>query len=47
MVLPTRPADTTPPTVTAVSPAENAPEVSLSTVVTVTFNEAMNASTIN
>src|SRR5262249_3804755 len=38
--------DTTPPTVTAVTPANGATNVSPSTSVTATFSEAMNASTI-
>jgi Domain of unknown function (DUF4082)/Bacterial Ig-like domain len=43
----TPPADTTPPTVTARTPANNATLQPLSTVVTVTFSEAMDAATIN
>src|SRR5262249_23947236 len=41
------PADTTPPTVTAVTPAGGATNVGTNTTVTVTFSEAMDASTIN
>jgi Domain of unknown function (DUF4082)/Bacterial Ig-like domain/Bacterial Ig domain len=39
--------DTTPPTVAAMSPANGATGVSATTVVTATFGEAMNATTIN
>ena len=39
--------DTTPPTVTSTSPANNSTNVAVSTVVTVTFSEAMDATTIN
>jgi hypothetical protein len=39
-------ADTTPPTVSAVSPASGATGVSLATTVSATFSEAMNAATI-
>jgi parallel beta-helix repeat protein len=38
--------DTTPPTVTTVSPGEGAPDVTIDTVVTATFSEAMDSSTI-
>src|SRR5439155_25334134 len=38
--------DTTPPTVTSVTPASGATGVNTSTTVTATFSEAMNASTI-
>jgi YVTN family beta-propeller protein len=41
------PPDTTPPTVTAFTPASGATGVALSAVVTATFSEAMNAGTIN
>lgn len=40
------PSDTTPPTVTAVSPAENATGVAGSTNVTATFSEAVDATTV-
>jgi Bacterial Ig-like domain len=40
-------ADTTPPTVNSVSPANATTGVSVGTVVTITFNEAMDATTIN
>jgi hypothetical protein len=39
--------DTTPPTVSAVSPANGTTNVLLATAITVTFSEAMDASTIN
>ena len=39
--------DTTPPTVTATSPAANAANVAVGSAVTATFSEAMNAATIN
>ena len=39
--------DTTPPFVNAVTPASGATGVSISTVVTATFNEMMNAATLN
>ncbi len=39
--------DTTPPTVTSTSPANNATDVSQGTTVTATFSEAIDASTIN
>jgi hypothetical protein len=39
-------ADTTPPTVTSVTPASNATGVSAGTVVTATFSEAINAATL-
>lgn len=39
--------DTTPPTVSSVSPANGTTNASTSTVITVTFSEAMNASSIN
>jgi hypothetical protein len=39
--------DNTPPTVTSTSPANNATNVAISTVVTATFSEAMDATTIN
>jgi hypothetical protein len=42
----TAPQDTTPPTVTAISPASGATGVAPTTTVTATFSEAMNASTI-
>jgi parallel beta-helix repeat protein len=38
--------DTTPPTVTTVSPEDGAPDVAIDTVVTATFSEAMDSSTI-
>ena len=38
--------DTTPPTVTTVSPQNGAPDVAIDTVVTATFSEAMDSSTI-
>jgi parallel beta-helix repeat protein len=38
--------DTTPPTVTTVSPEDSAPDVAIDTVVTATFSEAMDSSTI-
>lgn len=44
---PPDPNDTTPPTVTSVSPAENATGVSSGTNVTVTFSETMDSATIN
>jgi acid phosphatase type 7 len=40
-------ADSTPPTVTQVSPLENAPDVSTNTTVTANFSETMKAATIN
>ncbi len=40
-------ADQTPPTVTAVSPANGATQVNPNSVVNITFSEAMDASTIN
>jgi hypothetical protein len=40
------PADTTPPTVTTVTPANGATRVGTGTNVTATFSEAMNATTI-
>src|ERR671911_89747 len=40
-------ADSTPPTVTQVSPLENAANVSTNTTVTATFSEAMDAATLN
>jgi hypothetical protein len=40
------PADTTPPTVTSATPANNGTSVNATTMVTATFSEAMNASTI-
>jgi hypothetical protein len=40
-------ADSTPPTVTQVSPLENAPPISTNTTVTANFSETMNAATIN
>jgi hypothetical protein len=40
-------ADITPPTVTQVSPLENAANVSTNTTVTATFSEAMDAATLN
>ncbi|HEY5807007.1 MAG TPA: DUF4082 domain-containing protein, partial [Povalibacter sp.] len=43
----TAPADTTPPTVTSQTPTSGTNGVSPNTTVTVTFNEAMDASTIN
>src|SRR5205807_327399 len=39
--------DTTPPTVLSTSPADGATNVPITTVVTATFSEAMDASTIN
>ncbi len=41
------PQDTTPPTVTSITPANGATGVAASTTVSVVFNEAMNASTIS
>ena len=41
------PVDTTPPTVTSLSPASGATNVATNATVTVTFSEAMTASTIN
>lgn len=41
------PSDTTPPTVTAVSPPEGAGGVALNTLVSATFSEPMDASTVN
>ena len=41
------PTDTTPPTISAVSPASAATGVSVSTTVTATFNEALDATTIS
>jgi WD40 repeat protein len=41
------PVDTTPPTVTAITPSNNATGVSTSLSVTATFSEAMDATTIN
>jgi len=38
--------DTNPPSVSSVSPEDSAPDVNVGTVVTATFNEAMNSSTI-
>lgn len=38
--------DTTPPTVSSVSPANNAPGVALNSTISATFNEAMTASTL-
>jgi hypothetical protein len=43
----TPPADTTPPTVSSVSPASAATAVSVSTPVTATFSEALNAATVS
>ena len=40
-------ADTTPPTITANNPANNAPNIAIDTNVQVTFSEPMNNSTIN
>ncbi|BAY31536.1 Ig domain protein group 1 domain protein [Nostoc carneum NIES-2107] len=40
-------ADTTPPTVTATTPSNGATNVSIATTVTATFNEAIDAATIN
>jgi hypothetical protein len=40
-------ADTTPPTITCISPAGGSSNVATNTTVTVTFSEAMDASTIN
>jgi hypothetical protein len=40
------PADTTPPTVSSVSPAADATDVAIDTTVSVTFSEAMDESTI-
>ena len=39
--------DTTPPTVSSMSPANGATSVAITTTVTATFSEAMNAATIN
>jgi hypothetical protein len=41
------PADTTPPTVTGQTPADGATDVAVTSVVTVTFSEAMDAGTID
>ena len=41
------PADTTPPTVSSFSPASGATNVATNATMTVTFNEAMTASTVN
>ncbi len=41
------PADATPPTVIAVTPANNATDVAVSTALTATFSEAMNNGTLN
>ncbi len=41
------PADTTPPTVTVLSPANGASNVAIQATATVTFSEAMTASTVN
>src|SRR6185295_3320492 len=46
VVFNTAAADTTPPTVTAATPAANATGVSAATMVTATFSEAMSASSI-
>ena len=43
---PPPPADTTPPTVSSVSPANGTSNVAVNTAVTATFSEAMNAGTI-
>jgi methionine-rich copper-binding protein CopC len=43
----TPPANTTPPTVTAFSPANGSTNVATSSPITVTFSEAMNAATVN
>ncbi len=40
-------ADTTPPTVSSVSPENSAPGVAIDTAITATFSEAMDGSTIN
>src|SRR5262249_58349100 len=42
-----QPADTTPPTITAVSPASGATNVALASSVGAVFSEAMDGSTIN
>jgi hypothetical protein len=41
------PVDTTPPTVSSVNPASGAAGVAITTAVTATFSEAVNANTIN
>ena len=41
------PADTTPPTVSAVTPAANATGISVATTVSATFSEALDANTVN
>jgi len=41
------PPDTTPPTVSSVSPVNGAIDVAITTTITATFNEAMSPSTIN
>jgi hypothetical protein len=38
--------DTTPPTVTSVSPVDTSTNIAVSSIISITFNEAMNASTI-
>ncbi|WP_077487838.1 phytase [Sinomonas mesophila] len=43
----TPPADTTAPTVTSVTPAENAPDAAVTGNVTATFSEAMDSTTVN
>jgi hypothetical protein len=47
MFFPTLGPDTTPPTVTAVSPAAGATNVAINTPVTATFSEALDTTTIN
>src|SRR5262249_44642704 len=47
VVFTTGPVDTTPPTVTSVTPAAGAANVALTTVVTATFSEMMSSSSIN
>ena len=47
VVLTTPPADTTPPTVTSLSPASGATNVATNAAATVTFSEALNASTVS
>ena len=47
VVLTTPPADTTPPTVTGMSPASGVTNVAISAAATVTFSEALNASTVS
>ena len=46
LVFASTPPDTTPPTVSSVTPTANATGVSIATAVTATFSEALNASTV-